>query len=152
MEKVKMVLNVPTALKDELDSVVALYVLKGKKLTKTEIVSEALEREIERKKLGLLELPSEVDRDCLFTMLKKIKEKVGSLSEEKLAELTARLAERAYRKMDEVGEERRELLKRIAESMGLKAEKWDEDTLLFLIELAIEECRKSELLRVLKEL
>jgi len=49
MEKVKITFYVPRELSERLERVIALYRLKkGKKLTKSEVIERALEKELEK--------------------------------------------------------------------------------------------------------
>jgi len=144
MEKIKMVFYVWKRLKEELDEIVELSAVEGYKVTKTEVVSKALERELMKLKAEILSsrlsLLKGVDVECFAEKMLKLKKKLNCLTEQRYAQITGRAASEAYR-INRESREYKELLK-IQELMDIYGEGWDRDVTLYLILLAIEDCRE----------
>ncbi len=94
-EKIKMVLYIWKKLKEELDDIVSLYEREGRSLKKTEVVSEALSKEVIKRKLEYLSkklsVLQNIDLDCLASKLYRIRLRLLSLSEDEMAKVTGRL-------------------------------------------------------------
>jgi len=144
--KVKMVLYIWKKLKEELDELVSLYEREGKSLKKTEVVSEALSKEVIKRKLEFLSqnlsVLRDVDLDCLASKLYKVRLKTSCLSEEQMAAFTGRISPLVH--STRIKDEEIKEIKRIAELLRLPyaKEKWDSDSVVFLVLKAIEDCKK----------
>ena len=146
-EKIKMVLYIWKKLKEELDEIVELSAVEGYKLTKTEVVSKALEKELTRLKAEILSknltILRDVDVNCFAEKMLKLRQKLNHLTEERYREITGRAAPEAYRGINQIGlesKEYRELLK-IQRFINIYGESWDRDVTLYLILLAIKDCK-----------
>lgn len=148
VEKIKMVFYVWKSLKEELDKIVELSAVEGYKVTRTEIASKALEKELIRLKVEILvkrlSILKDVDVECFAEKMMKLRKKLNCLTEQRYAEITGRAAPESYRAIDQIGldsKEYRELLK-IQKFIDIYGESWDRDVTLYLILMAIEDCKE----------
>ena len=153
-EKIKMVLYIWKKLKEELDDIVSLYEREGRSLKKTEVVSEALSKEVIKRKLEYLSkklsVLQNIDLDCLASKLYRIRLRLLSLSEDEMAKVTGRIASLMYSsgkisRVEEEEDERVKEIRQIARFLALpysdSSYMWDSDTVAFLILNAIEDCK-----------
>lgn len=152
MEKVKIGFLVPKALSEAMDKLIALITLRGGKLKKTDLATEALMREYFKRQLEIekdkLKVLRDVDLECLADKMIKLKNSASKLSEDKFKEITSSIAEKGFRHLDKNIEKNgrevdRELqyIASLFDVAGLD-KNWDRESVKYLVLLALEDCQK----------